>query len=498
MFTLRKKVIISLISMSLLTVIIGGISARAIMLDRFDGLVADRAMGGLLNEVADYHQTYGSWDAAVEAEPFFAFAVRNYPMAVGPASTQGGQAAPRRGPPPSDRISPQAVRVLQDYDGAAPPILVTDNDGIVRVPTPLISIGEVMPVRSLKNAVPIMSGGIQIGYALSSQRVALSNLEIQYLSALKDALWLSFLWIAAIAIPTGFLLGRRLTAPIKNLSNAVMAMQPGSIHQEVQVTSNDELGQLSQRFNAMSSEMASFVRIIEEQKAKIIETEALRKEGMASVSHELRTPLNSAVAQASAMIDGIRPIDSEQVTLLSSSLDHLTKLVDDMFQLALADVNALECARDIVDIATLTSETVDARYADFTKMGSDLTTEIPVKLEVMGDAKRLRQIIDNLLENCFRYANPGKNISVSLKQVADFAELTVLDSGPGVPKETLGSLFDRFYRVDPSRNRNTGGTGLGLSLVKAWAEAQGGSTSAFLSSEGGLGIKVYIGLAKAY
>lgn len=494
--------------MSLISILVGGFIERAIVKNRFDQAIMAQTMRGFIAEAIAYHEEYGSWEAAVAAEPFPVFGARFRPANITVfRSEQAASEDQILGPPPQGQLPPGTMAGMAPAgQGMGPPVnvaagapqyRVADTEGRIWIGAPQEVRSPPLDQDTLDKAVPLMSDGELIGYGISVDRIVMTDLEEQYLQTMLDSVWISLALVGAGAIPIGIFLGAWLSSPIRKLHQAVVAMQPGAVHQEVPVTSDDELGELTKSFNVMSSEMASFVQIIEEQKEKILETEALRKEGMASFSHELRTPLNNCVAQANAMLDGIRPRDDEQMNLLSNSLDHLTRLVDDLFQLALADVNALDCAEDVVNLAELSREAVEARQPDFSQAGSTLVKDIPGYLDVVGDAKRLRQIIDNLLENCFRYAIDRAEIRVILRPAGNLAELTISDNGPGVPEETLDSLFDRFYRADESRDRKTGGTGLGLSLVKAWAEAQGGTVRAFLSAQGGLGISVCIPLARS-
>lgn len=489
MLTLKSKIVIALISLALVAVGIAGLSARTITLQRFDDLVSNRIRFDFMDQVLAYYREYGSWEAAAEQETYFEY--------VGRAPYTRREARPNAGT--GTMASPRTTNPTAGRVGRAPPFVVADLDGKIWISGQTHEDGDYLPQGQLKYTLPIMDDDTQIGYVIPAQVAVVVELAEEAETAITSSWLFSILIALGVTIPVGIVLGGKIASPIHRLHEAVVAMQPGAVQQAVPVSSKDEIGQLSESFNIMSSEMASFVEIIEQQKAKILETEALRKEGMASISHELRTPLNNCVAQASAMLDGIRPMDEEQMSLLSGSLDHLTKLVDDLFQLALADVNALECAEEIVDFSVLINEALDTKIADLTRTNSELIRKLPDKLEVLGDAKRLRQIIDNLMENCFRYAEQGATIIVSLKREAEFAELTISDNGPGVPVEDLESIFDRFYRAETSRDRSSGGTGLGLSLVRAWAEAQGGSARAYLDPMGGgLGIKVYIPLARSH
>ena len=239
---------------------------------------------------------------------------------------------------------------------------------------------------------------------------------------------------------------------------------------------------------------AIFVYIIERQQRELEQKEAQRSDSMASASHELRTPLATLMAQIEAMRDGIRPLEHSQLASISLSTDHLSKLVDDLYLLTLADASALAANKGPERWDNILNEAVSATSVKLSDRNLSLKTSIETPVWVNGDAKCLRQIIDNLLENCYRYTQSDGEITVTLKRGPTIAELTVTDTGPGVSDEALSRLFDRFYRVERSRSRQMGGTGLGLSLVKALAEAHGGETQAFHAPEGGLGITVKIPL----
>lgn len=245
---------------------------------------------------------------------------------------------------------------------------------------------------------------------------------------------------------------------------------------------------------AVTAFSAIFVLIIERQQQEIEKKEAMLRDTMASASHELRTPLATLMAQIEAMRDGIRPLEQNQLTLLSHSIDHFNDLVSDLYLLSLADVSALFCKKTLTRLDKILYEAVESVKSKLTN--NNLLVEINAQspIEINGDAKRLRQIIDNLLENCYRYSSPGGKITIKIKQHTFRVELSISDTGPGVSDAELPLLFNRFYRVDQSRSREKGGTGLGLSLVKALAEAHGGHVKAFQASEGGLGISVTLPL----
>lgn len=235
---------------------------------------------------------------------------------------------------------------------------------------------------------------------------------------------------------------------------------------------------------------AIFVRVITRQQMRLEQSEEKRREGMAGVSHELRTPLATLNAQVDAMLDGIRPLERSQLMTLSRSLEHINGLVDDLYLLALADVGELVCRKEVVRWDRIAEDAVELVEHNLAQRGITIIHQIGHPINVTGDTRRLRQILDILLENCSRYTQDNATVTVTLQCCHGIAELTVSDSGPGVSGEALDSLFERFYRAESSRSRANGGAGLGLALIKALAEAHGGRVSAFRAEEGGLGICV--------
>ena len=467
MSSLRVKIVLSLISMSIFSVALAGLSSRLVLSDRFQDVVMVRSTEEFSRDVLGYYRNSNdSFEQAVREESW------DEHMAVLNETRQLTFQEP-----------------LSDAH-----FIATDLSGTVWVPGGSFQLGDIASEEDLQNAVPIFDDGVQIGYAIVEGQLVLSGTETQYLSDLVNSLWLSFILVAAVAVPLGIILGKRLTNPINNLNKAIMAMRPETMSQSVPITSNDEIGLLSQNFNKMSADLATFVEVTEQQRAQISETEAMRRQGLVSISHELRTPVYRLVSQAYAMLDGIRNIDREELTKLADSLDHLSELVNDLHHLALADVHAFSCDIKSTDFAQIVNNAIDARTEAFSKKEFTVDKSIPAQLLLDGDPTRLRQIIENLLSNCIRYTNPKGEISIQLDSSEKYAELEVSDNGPGVPLDKLQDLFDRFYRVESSRSRATGGTGLGLSLVKTCAEMHGGDAEAFLSDQGGLGIRVRIPL----
>lgn len=467
MSSLRIKIVLSLIGMSMLSIALGGFYSRLVLSHRFEDVVLVRGTEEFARDVLGYFRNHdNSFELAHSQQSW------DDHMAVLSETRQT-----TFGEPEADAH-----------------FIGTDLNGKVWAPGGSYTVGDIALEQDLEDAVPIVDGDTPIGYVLVQGQLRLSGSEAQYLTDLINSLWFSFILVVFVAAPLGIILGKRLTNPINNLTDAIKAMNPKTMYQSVPITSKDEIGLLSQSFNQMSEELAAFVEVTEQQKNQIVETEAMRRQALVSISHELRTPLYGLVSQAYAMLDGIRALDRNEVTKLAVSLDHLSELVDDLHHLSLSDVHRLKCDIEPTDFAVIVQKVLEAKRQELLAKDFTLTITVPDSLSMEADSTRLRQIVENLLVNCIRYADQNGEIKVELSTADQLAELVVSDSGPGVPPESLGSLFDRFYRVEHSRSRATGGTGIGLSLVKTCAELHQGNVEAFQSKQGGLGIRVRIPL----
>ena len=207
---------------------------------------------------------------------------------------------------------------------------------------------------------------------------------------------------------------------------------------------------------------------------------------IADVTHELRTPLTVIKGSVETLEDGALEDKDGRGGLLSSlgrETDRLIGLVNDLLTLTRADASALRLRIQSLDLAQLVRERV--RLLDPLLIQKELKIELDGPAELLdgtlktaGDPDRLSQVLDNILNNAIRYAPDGSQITIKLKDLDGMIECSVRDQGPGIPQEHLSFIFERFYRVDPSRDRTSGGTGLGLAIARALLEAQGGQISA--------------------
>ena len=271
---------------------------------------------------------------------------------------------------------------------------------------------------------------------------------------------------------------RGLLRPIKRVAAATHRLAAGDYSAQVAVTSNDEVAQLAADFNQMASSLA--------------DNERQRRDFMADISHELRTPLAVLRGELEAMEDGIRVIDVNAVRSLQAEVQSLSKLVDDLYELSLAEVGGVNYRREPVDMALLLAGAAQAFAPRLAERGLGLQLQWPAPLLVLGDERRLSQLLYNLLENSLRYTEPGGEVRLHACLEGGQVRIDCEDSAPGVPVAEYPRLFERFYRVDPSRNRGSGGAGLGLAICRAIAEVHQGHLRAQASPLGGVWLSLYL------
>jgi len=240
-----------------------------------------------------------------------------------------------------------------------------------------------------------------------------------------------------------------------------------------------------------SAEIDDVVRNINRMAEGLQTLESARRRWLADISHELRTPLTVLRGEIEALIDGVRPLRLEALVSLQHETARLGRLVEDLHLLALSDLKALPCHRLDLDAVALVRGVVDRANQRATACGLSLSAELPSQAApVCWDPVRIEQLLDNLLENSMRYTDAPGRLRLTMQCDADTVTVTIDDSAPGVPIDELPRLFEPLYRADPARSRAHGGSGLGLSICKAIAQAHEGSIDAGLSLLGGLQVRV--------
>ncbi len=277
---------------------------------------------------------------------------------------------------------------------------------------------------------------------------------------------------AGLSLP----LARHFVKPIRALTAATRQLAGGDYTPRITYRSEDELGRLARDFNELA-------RTLER-------NENLRRQWVADISHELRTPISILRGEIEAIQDGVRVLEPQAMESLHQEVLHLSRLVDDLYELSMSDIGALAYHKEAVDLGELVGDCLDALEGEFTARGITLERRglDSASAWVEADPDRLTQLFGNLLSNTLRYTEAGGRARVTLVRAGERIGVTLEDSAPGVAPEELPRLFDRLYRSEHSRNRRTGGTGLGLAISKNIAEAHDGTLAAAASPLGGLAV----------
>ena len=224
--------------------------------------------------------------------------------------------------------------------------------------------------------------------------------------------------------------------------------------------------------------------------------EQARRQWVADTSHELRTPITILRAHTEAMRDGIMPLSQQGLGRISSAVNDLERLVTDLYQLARADIGLQDYAWENVPLADVLENLQQQFSAPLQQAGLSLTINANQPFVIRADAGRLQHLFSNLLSNSLRYTTAGGSIVITAAPEKDGVQIVIDDSAPNVPDSALPHLFERFYRVDASHSRSSGGSGLGLSIGQAIVAGHGGTIIPEHSPLGGLRIRLNLPLAK--
>jgi signal transduction histidine kinase len=284
--------------------------------------------------------------------------------------------------------------------------------------------------------------------------------------------WWQLLLGGALAAGTALTIARFLalgmTQPLRDMAGAAGKMARGDYGQRVTTRSRDEVGQLAAAFNRMSGELE--------------QVERLRRDLVANVSHELKTPISALRAHLENLLDGVEQPDPETIQVMLQQSERLSRLVEQLLDLSRLESGDLPMALGAVPLRPLVDQVISevevaaaARGATVARPANSVAGDLP---PVLGDAERIHQVLYNLLANAVRFTPPDGTVSVTAALSGDRCEVTVADTGHGIPPEHLPFVFERFYRADAARARERGGTGIGLAIVRSIVEAHGGTVRA--------------------
>ncbi|HEX2947902.1 MAG TPA: ATP-binding protein [Clostridia bacterium] len=289
----------------------------------------------------------------------------------------------------------------------------------------------------------------------------LNDRDLAFLNTLNLLLLVVGLFSILFALILGNFMAKRLSSPISSVIGAAQSISKGLFSKRITGNSKTrEINQLTQTINDLADTMGK--------------QELLRKRLTSDVAHELRTPLATLQSHMEAMIDGIWEPDTERLRSCQEEIVRIGKMVGDLEKLARYESENITLNREYFDLSELVKRQLQNFENEF--LTKNITADFFGSEEVVyADRDKISQVAVNLLSNAVKYTQAGGRVRVRVKGSEDVTEFIVKDNGRGIPEEDLPYIFERFYRADKSRNRMTGGSGIGLTISKAIVEAHGGS-----------------------
>ncbi len=293
------------------------------------------------------------------------------------------------------------------------------------------------------------------------------SLFANFRAAVLEAMALAAAAALGVALAVSVLISRRIVAPICAMLRASERIAEGHYDERVDVPVGgsvedlDELGQMAIQFNRMAASLENI--------------EGIRRQLIGDVAHELRTPLATLRGSLEALMDGVLEPTPENLHALGREIDRMQRLVRDLEELSRVEAGSYEIRRGRVDLNELVRAVTDSLRPQFDEKGVNLELDAMEGLPpVEVDEGRVQQVLTNIIGNALQYTPGGGQVRIRISRDRDQAAVEVVDTGIGISAEHIGHIFDRFYRVDPSRARASGGSGIGLTIAKRLVEAHGG------------------------
>ncbi|KAA3644009.1 MAG: HAMP domain-containing protein [Chloroflexi bacterium] len=335
----------------------------------------------------------------------------------------------------------------------------------------VIIVGTAVLAAAAEIAIPsafnrhMSSMGMMMGNSMGMDMN--TDLFSNFRSAVLEALSLAALAAFLAAAVVSLFVSRQVVAPVRAMRDASQRIAEGHYDERVAVTGNieanelDELSQLALSFNQMA--------------ANLEKTETMRRQLIGDVTHELRTPLTAIKGSMEGLIDDVLPAEDETFQQIYKEADRLQHLVDDLQELSRVEAGAFELTRSTVSIASLVEATIDRLGHQFEAKDVSLQVDIPENMpDLFVDEDRIGQVFLNIAGNALQYTPAGGSVKIHAKLEGDEVHFSISDTGIGISVEHLPHLFTRFYRVDKSRARASGGSGVGLTISSHLVNAHGG------------------------
>ena len=411
--------------------------------------------GGLIGaeslalELEEWYQTYGSWNGAEVLMP-------HNEAGAGEGGTGGaGSGGPQQG----------QRRLIQIR-------LADANGSILYDPLDVDAIGSSIAMDT--SSIPLTVDGRIVGYLLpqeDSYAQENAQFEERFLERINAASLAAAAISGSVALVLALLLAYFLIQPVNLLIGATEKIAHGDLSYRVAIRKPKELARLGATFNAMAAELE--------------QADRRRKNLTSDIAHELRTPLAVQQAHLEALADGVFALSKENLDPIQEQNNLLTRLVEDLRLITLADAGELQMDLQPVDMRALVSGVVEQFSAKAKEKQIAIQTDLQDCQTVQADPQRLQQILHNLLQNGVRYTPEKGEIMIRVACSQHDLTCSMRDSGPGIPEASLPFIFDRFYRPERARTKADGGTGLGLAIARNLAQAHGGSLTARNHPQGG-------------
>lgn len=442
-------ILVALVSIGSMVLFARVSTAREINTYMFRGGMA--GVNELVSNLEQYYQLHGSWEGAVG---YFS-ALRNEDIQR--SNVMGNEGMGGQGMMQSNiKLANKQGRILFDTLGQRAGGMLDGSEKNAAI--------QLLDENGTTAGYLYFTGGLQ--FQPGAERNLISRLNI----AARNAALLA----GGVAILLALMLGYLILRPVNRLTLATNQIAGGDLGHRVPVKGNDELAKLGTAFNTMAESLET--------------AQKTRKAMTADIAHELRTPLAVQRAILEAIQDGVYTLDLAQIKQVADQNQALTRLVDDLRTLALADAGELIMEKVETDLYSLVRRIFNqfqpqtsSKNIQLELIGLTETTTINTNI----DPFRIGQVINNLLSNALRHSPANSTITGSLTVDGAWYSLTIRDQGVGIPPEQLEGIFERFHRADHSRSREEGGTGLGLAIARQLARAHGGDLTARNHPKGG-------------
>jgi two-component system, OmpR family, sensor histidine kinase BaeS len=438
---MRLKLFLSFTLIVLVSVSLVAVIARRGAVNEVRSFMFRGGMAGLANlssGLENYYQTHGSWDSVQII----------FDTPRGGMYGMGGMMNQR--------------------------LLLADSTGTVVADSENLLNGQKLDAAALSQSIPIIVGQQAVGYLFASGGLgAAPTNEQAVLSRLNRSVLIAGILAGALGLVVSMALAYTLLRPVRALTVAAQKLAQGDLSQRVVVQGGDELATLGHTFNQMADSLQ--------------QAEEARRAMTADIAHELRTPLAVQRANLEALQDGVYPLSSDNLVPVIEQNHLLTRLVEDLRTLALADAGQIDLERLPTDVVSLVNRVVERFQPQAANQQVRLIVTPPSSPfpDVLLDRIRIEQILTNLLSNALRYTPQGGQVDLEITSSANMVLVRVHDTGPGIPPEAIPYIFGRFYRADKSRTRSEGGSGLGLAIARQLARAHGGDLTADNTPSGG-------------